>query len=135
MFVYLRVCPCILYMHTLHIAKTEYRKVTSFKISGFWLGRGGLKGEKRPKQEKKKKVAFKVIPCSVSSLIKQMLILFLNCQHTGKWSKSSIPLRDFHCLHIPVQLKILCNCQTSYLKYMLITQLRVTLACWKLHSN
>ena len=43
-------------MHTLHIAETEYRKVTSFKISGFWLGRGGLKGEKLPKQEKKKKL-------------------------------------------------------------------------------
>lgn len=59
------------------LQRDNIEKATSFKISGFWLEEV-LRGEKFSMQEKKN--AFKVIRGSVSSLIKQMLILFLNCQ-------------------------------------------------------
>lgn len=70
------------------LVKREFSKVTCFKISGYWLdGEGQSRRKRSPSMKKKTKnnqVASKVIPCSVSSLIKQMLILFLNCQYTGK---------------------------------------------------
>lgn len=72
LFVYVRV-----YTFMLLLQRDNIEKATSFKISGFWLEEV-LRGEKFSMQEKKN--AFKVIHGSVSSLIKQMLILFLNCQ-------------------------------------------------------
>lgn len=121
--------PCLVLLPN----KDIHGKETWFKFLSLGWEQGPADGRRSPSKEKK--VAFKVILCFASSFIKQMLILFLSCQYIRKWSESSIPLRDFHALHISIRLKIFCNCQTSYIKYVLIIQLRVILAHWKLHSN